>query len=120
MVSWRELWQVTFPNIGLSENFVSLDYTARVAHVLDPQAPVAQQAKVFHDTLDKCRKMTPESFVRFCEEWRPRWDELNAKDPDKCEAFYEALNVREHELKQQAEEGLDKELSWLFDEKEGE
>lgn len=118
-MNWRELWQVTFPGIGLSENFISLDYTARVAHVLDPQAPVVQQAKVFHDTLAKCRKMDVVAFAAFMREWRPRWDELNARDPDKCEAFFEALNVHEHDLRQAEAERGEADLEWLFDREEG-
>lgn len=117
MVEWRSLWSMQNAE-GQVIGFISLDQKERVAHKVGIDTEVGKVALVYFKTLAKCRAMGPFEFDRYVQEWYCKQDDLLAKNPEKAEAFYQALrdNTQERENEKRRKSGED--LDYLYNQTE--
>lgn len=118
-ISWRTLWRLPNTLQPGAYQLVSLDTTNdRYVFVLEDTAPVAKAARVYFDSRDKFKRMTPEGFAVHHEVMQERRAELEARDALKAEAYFAALDEVHAFFTKQAQAGWEDEAAYLYDERE--
>lgn len=117
MVEWRSLWSMQDSG-GNVIGFISLDQKERVAHKVGIDTEVGKVALVYFKTLAKCRAMGPFEFDRYAAEWHAKQADLAAKNPEKAEAFYQALRDNEQERVNEKRRKTGEDLDYLYNQTE--
>lgn len=117
MVKWQNLRRLMHE--GEVRGYVSLeDGDSRLAFLLPDDAPVVKVAKAYFQTFDACKAMTPQAFHAYYDKWQGKAEDLQARDPEKADAFYSALRAAFAWHKRKVNLGEDATLRYLFEEQE--
>lgn len=113
MVDWRQLWPVKGETF-----YVSMDEQERLMHRIEADAPIAKVASVYYKTLAKCRAMGPFEFDRYRQEWGLKRVSVQQKDPDKADAFFQAIEDNQRERENAARRKGEADFEYLYDQQE--